>query len=75
MKDKPLDGFPEADGIIGDRETSNLGHPGSPPLLQAMALRVIEAHYPQYLQYHPGQIAQMDLDILDEAGGIEKKHV
>ena len=32
MKDKPLDGLPEAEGIIGDGETSNLGHPGSPPL-------------------------------------------
>ena len=75
MKDEPLDGLPEAEGIIGDGETSNLGHPGSPPLLQTVAMKVIEAHYPWHLQYHPGQIAQMDLDILDEAGGIEKKHI
>ena len=75
MKDKPLDSLPKAKGIIGDGETSNLGHPGSPPLLQTMASKVIEVHYPWYLQYHPGQIAWMDLDVLDEAGGIEKKHV
>ena len=75
MKDKPLIGLPEAKGVIGDGETSDLGHPGSTPLLQTMALKVIEAHYPWHLQYHPGQIAQIDLDVLDEAGGIEKKHV
>ena len=66
MKDEPLDGLPKAKGIIGDRETSDLSHPGSPPLLQTMALKVIEAQYPLHLQYHPGQIAQMDPDILDE---------
>ena len=75
MKDKPLDSLPKAKGIIGDGETSNLGHPGSPPLLQTMALKAIEAHYPWHLQYHPSQITQMDPDVLDEAGGIEKKHV
>ena len=37
--------------------------------------KAIEAQYPWHLQYHPGQIARMDLDILDEAGGIEKKHI
>ena len=74
-KDRPLDGLPKAEGIIGDGETSNLSHPGSPPLLQTVALKVIEAHYPQHLQYHPSQITWMDPDILDEAGGIEKKHV
>ena len=75
MKDEPLDSLPEAEGIIGDGETSNLGHPGSPPLLQTMALKVIEAQYPLHLQYHPGQIAWTDPDILDEAGGIERKLV
>ena len=74
-KDKPLNGLPEAEGIIGDGETSNLSHPGSPPLLQTMASKAIEVHYPRHLQYHPSQIAWMDLDVLDEAGGIEKKHV
>ena len=34
MKDKPLDGLPEAEGIIGDGEASDLSHPGSPPLLR-----------------------------------------
>ena len=75
MKDEPLNSFLEAKGIIGDRETSNLSHPGSYPLLQTVASKVIEAHYPRHLQYHPGQITQMDPDVLDEAGGIEKKHV
>ena len=74
-KDEPLNGLPEAEGIIGDGETSDLSHPGSSPLLQTVALKAIEAHYPWHLQYHPGQITQMDLDVLDEAGGIEKKHV
>ena len=75
MKDEPLDGLPKAEGVIGDGETSDLGHPGSPPLLQNVALKVIEDQYPWCLQYHPGQIAQMDPDILDKAGGIEKKHI
>ena len=74
MKDETLDGLLNAEGIIGDGETSNLSHPGSPPLLQTMALKAIEVQYPWHLQYYPGQIAQMDLDILDEVGGIEKKH-
>ena len=75
MEDKPVDGLPEAEGIIRDGETSNLGHLGSPPLLQTMALKVIEAQYPQHLQYHPIHITRMDLDILEEVGGIEKRHV
>ena len=72
---KPLNGLPKAKGIIGDGETSDLGHPGSPPLLQTVASKPIEVQYPRHLQYHPGQIAHMDPDILDEAGGIEKKHI
>ena len=75
MEDEPLDGLPKAKGIIGDRETSNLGHLGSLPLIQTVALKVIEAQYPRHLQCHPVQIAQMDLDILEEAEGIEKRHV
>ena len=75
MKDEPLDGLSKAEGIIGVRETSDLGPLGSPPPLQTMALKVIEAQYPQCLQYHPIQIARMDLDILEEAGGIEKRHI
>ena len=53
MKDEPLDGLPEAKGIIGDGVTSDLSHLGSHPLLQTMALKVIEAQYPRHLQYHP----------------------
>ena len=74
-EDEPLDGLPKAEGIIGDGETSNLSHLGSPPLLQIMASKVIEAQYPWLLQCHPVQIAQMDPDFLEEAGGIEKRHV
>ena len=33
MKDESLDGLSKAKGIIGDKETSDLGHLGSPPLL------------------------------------------
>ena len=62
MEDKPLDGLPEAKGIIGDGETSNLGHLDSLPLLQTMASKVIEAQYPRHLQCHPIQITQMDPD-------------
>ena len=72
MKDKPLDGLTEAEGVIGDGETSKLGHPGSPPLLQTMALKAKEVQCPQCLQYHPSQIAQMDPDILDKARGIRR---
>ena len=75
MEDKPLDGLSKAEGIIGDGETSDLGHLGSPPLLQTVASKVIEAQYPQHLQYHPIQITWMDLDALEEAGGIEKRSV
>ena len=75
MEDEPLDSLPKAEGIIGDRETSDLGHLGSPPLLQTMASKVIEAQYPRHLQYHPIQITWMDLDILEEAGGTKKRHV
>ena len=71
-EDEPLDGLPEAKGIIGDGETSNHG---SHPLLLTVASKVIEAQYPWHLQCHPIQIAWMDLDILEEAGGIERRHV
>ena len=45
MEDEPLDGLPKTKGIIRDGETSDLGHLGSPPLLQTVALKVIEAQY------------------------------
>ena len=75
MEDEPLDDLPKAEGITGDGETSDLGHLGSPPLLQTVASKVIEAQYPRHLQYHPIQIAWMDLDVLEEARGIEERHV
>ena len=43
MEDEPPDSLPKAEGTIGDRETSNLSHLGFPPLLQTVALKVIEA--------------------------------
>ena len=73
-KDEPLSSLPEAEGIIGDGETNDLGHLGSPPLLWTMASKAIGVQYPWHLQYHPGWITRMDLDVLDEAGGIKKKH-
>ena len=71
-EDEPLDGLPKAKGIMGDRETSSHS---SHPLLPTMALKVIEAQYPQHLQCHLVQIAWMDPDILEEAGSIERRHV
>ena len=66
-------GLPKAKGIIGDGGTSNLSHPGSLSLPQTMVLKVIGVHCPQHPQCHPDQTAQTDPDILDEAGGTEKK--
>ena len=75
MKDEPLNGIPRAKDVIGDGEISNLGRPGSLPLLQTVASKVTEARSPWHLQYHPVQITRMDLDILDKAGGIERRHI
>ena len=75
MMDEHLDGLLKAEGVIGDEGTSNLGHPSSLPLPQTAALRVIEVHYPQHLQCHPGRTALTDLNALDKEGGIEKKCV
>ena len=66
--------LPEARGIIGDRETSDLGHPGSLPLPQTVVSKVIEVHCQWCLQCHPNLTTQMDPDILDKVGGTEKKH-
>ena len=63
----------KAMGIIGDEGTSDLSYPSSLPLPQTVVLKVIGVHCPQCLQCHPGQTAQMDPDVLDEAGGIKKK--
>ena len=66
MEDECLDSLPEAEGIIGDGETSSLSHLGSPPLLQTVASKVIEARYPWHLQYHPIQITGMVPGVLEE---------
>ena len=71
MMSKHPDGLLEAQGIIGDKGTSNLGHPGSLP--QTMVSKVIGVHCPRHLQCHLGQTAQMDPDVPDKAEGIEKK--
>ena len=73
MMDKHPNSLPEAKGIRGDKETSNLSHPSFLPLPQTIVLKAIEVHYPRHLQYHPSRTAQMGPDVLDEAGGIEKK--
>ena len=72
---KHPDGLLEAEGIIGDRGTSDLGHPGFLPLPQTMVWKVIEVQYPRHLRCHLNQTAQTGPDILDEVGGIKKKHV
>ena len=75
MMDRPLDGLPEAMSIIEEGETRDHSHLGFHPLPQTGVLKASKVHYPRCLQYHPGQIAWMDLDILDEVGGIEKKPI
>ena len=74
MTNKHPDGLSEAEGIIGDEGTSNLGHPSSLPLPHTMVSKVIGVHCPQHLQCHPGWTAQTDPDVLDEVGGTKKKH-
>ena len=75
MKDKPLNGLPGPKDVTQDGEISNLGCPGSLPLLQTMVLKVIEVQCPQHLQCHLNQTTQMVLDILDMEGGIKKRHI
>ena len=72
---KPLNGLPEAEGIIGDGENSDHGHPGFHPLLQTMVLKVIEVQFLQCLQCHLDWTTQTGPDILDGEGDTEKKHV
>ena len=67
--------LPKAKGIIGDKGTSDSYHPSSLPLPQTVVSKVIGVPCPWHLQCHPGQTIQMDPDILDEVGGIEKKHI
>ena len=73
MMNEYTNGLLKAKGVIGNEGISNLGHPGLLPLPQTMVLKVIGVHCPWCLQCHPGQTAQMGLDIPDEAGGIKKK--
>ena len=75
MMDEHPDSLPEAEGIIGDEGNSDLSHLSFFPLPQTVVLKVIEVQYPQHLQCHPSQTAQMGPDVLDEAGGIKKKCV
>ena len=49
MMNEHPDSLLEAEGVIGDEGTSNLGHPSFLPLLQTMVSKVIEVHYPQCL--------------------------
>ena len=70
---KHPDGHLEAEDIIGDKGTSNLGHPSALPLPQTMVSKVLGVHCPRHLQCHLGQTTQMDLDVPDEAEGIKKK--
>ena len=74
MTNEHLDGFPKAEGLIGDEGTSNLSDPGSLPLPQTVVSKVIEVHCQWHLQCHPGLTAQTDPDVLDEIGGTERKH-
>ena len=74
MTNEHPDGLPEAKGVIGDEGTSTCSYPGSLPLPQTGISKVIGVHCLWHLQCHPGQITQTDPDILDEIGGIEKKH-
>ena len=74
MDEHPND-LPEAEGMIGDEGTSNLGYPSSLPLPQTMVSKAIGVHCPWCVQYHLSQTAQMDPDIPDEAEGNKKKCV
>ena len=65
------DGLQEAEGIIGDEGTNNLGFL---PLHWTVVSKVIEVQYPQHLRCHLDWTVQMGPDILDEVEGIERKH-
>ena len=73
MMNEHPNGLLEAEGIIGDEGTSDLGHPGSLPLPQTVVLKVTGVHCPWHLQCHLGRTAQMDPDIPDKAEGIKRK--
>ena len=73
MMNEHPNGLLEAEDVIGDKGTSDLGHPSSLPLPQTVVLKAIGVHCPQHLQYHLSQTAQTDPDVPDKAEGIEKK--
>ena len=73
MMNEHPNGLLEAEGVIGDEGTSDLGHPGSLPLPQTMVLKAIGVHCPRHLQCHLGWTAQTDPDVADEAEGMEKE--
>ena len=73
MTNEHPNGLLEAEGIIGDKGTSDLGHPGFLPLPQTMVSKVIEVQYLWHLQCHLNQTTQTGPDVLDEVGGIKKK--
>ena len=64
---------PEAENIIGIRETKGLIHLSFLHLPQIVGSRAIGVHYQQLPQCHPGLTGQMDPDIPDEVDGIERK--
>ena len=73
MMNEHPNGLLETEGIIGDKETSDLSHPSSLPLLQTMVLKAIGVHCPWHLQCHLGWTTHTDPDVPDEAEGIKKK--
>ena len=75
MMDGPLNGLPEAMSVTEGGEIRDHGHPGFHPLLQTEVLKAIKVCYPQHLQCHPSQTTWMNLDVLGEAGGIEKRPI
>ena len=75
MMNEHPDGLLKAKDIIGDEGTSNLSHPSSLPLPQTVVSKVIGIHCPWCLQCHLSQTNQMDPDVPDKTGGIEKKHI
>ena len=74
MNENP-NGLLEAEGIIGDEGTNDLGHPSFLPLPQTVVLKVIEVQYPWHLLCHLNWTAQMGPDVLGKVGDIEKKCV
>ena len=74
MTNEHLNGLPKAKGIIGDRGTRNLSHPGVLPLPKTMVSKAIEVHCQWHLQCHPSLTVQTDPDILDKVGGTERNH-